>query len=375
MSPRAFLILAVVTVLAVLGAVWALVDQQLSATEIRPAETPLFPQIAADADQVNKVTIKTRYYDVTLQHQGDSWVATQMGDYPAKTEPVAQLISGLASLRAYEPKTDNPDWYGQIDVGDPTTEEKSNGALVTAVSASGETLARVIIGKRSQSIGFNPLGGTFIRNPDNQQAWLAEGSVFVPNFLPDWFEGIVHVPGPDVRRITILEGEQIVFDTEKVDVTTGDYGLKSVDAKYGAPDSEANDNAIKSLAQGVVSTTFENARPRSDMTFAPDARTVRFVTADGVQIDVKLGQIDGETWVAYDVTGPDSGDGATKAAQIKERTANWAFKLPSYRVASLEKPVTDLIQAPEKPEEQPGAQAPAPGFLTPRPLIPALPGQ
>src|ERR687894_588176 len=74
--------------------------------------------------------------------------------------------------------------------------------LVPAYAADGAVLASVILGKASSSIGFNPLGGTFVREPDEAQSWLAEGQVTVPPYLSDWFDAIVHIPGPDIRRIT-----------------------------------------------------------------------------------------------------------------------------------------------------------------------------
>lgn len=370
MTPRAFLTLAAATALAVAGAGWALVSEHFASTAQGASEEPLFPSLVQRGDDVSRVEVENRGYKLVLEKRGENWVAIGLGDYPAKAEPVAQVISGLARLRAYEPKTDNPEWYKEIDVTDVGPE--SNATLVTAIAANGDTLASVLLGKESRSIGFNPLGGTFIRQPGEAQAWLAEGAVFVPRFLQNWFDQIVHVPGPDIRRITVLEGDKVVFDSEKSDPSTGEYALLAVDEKYGPAGSTANSNNIKNMAQGIVSTSFDNARALDTVTFAPDARTVRFKTADEMELEVRLGTADGQTWVAYRATAPDGSAGATKAKEISDRTQNWAFLLPSYRVASLERPVPDLVVLPEKPAEQPLL---GPGGVTDpsRVVVPGLP--
>jgi hypothetical protein len=371
MSFRAFIVLAAVTLVAVAGAAWAVVAEHFASSGQDLAEAPLFPALADNAGAVERVAIKAPNYELTVERRGDEWVASELGDYPTKAGPVAQLVAGLASMRTFEAKTDNPDWYKDIAVQDPG--EDSEGVLITATGAGGEELANIIIGARSQSIGFNPRGGTFVREPGEAQAILAEGGVFIPNFIQDWFNAIVHIPGPQVRQVTVLEGDTVVFDAEKVDPTTGDYELVSVDEKYAEPGSLANDNAIKSMSQGIVSTTFENARPRDSVTFAPDARTVRFRMEDELQIELKLAKVEDETWVTYTATAPEGSEGATRAEQITSRTGNWAFRLPSYRVAVLEKPITELVEAPPEPDPE---EAPAdPRFLTNQPLMPMLPGQ
>ena len=374
MSPRAFLTLAVLTVVAVIGAAWVLLAEQRASTIVRPTDAPLFPALTERADEVQRIEIKNRNYDLTLERQGDIWVVPEMGNYPVRVTPVGLLVSGIASLKPYEAKTNNPEWYDEIEVGEPGPD--STATLVNAYAADGEVLANVIIGKASSSIGFNPLGGTFVREPDEAQAWLAEGQVTIPPYLSDWFDPVVHIPGPDIRRITILEGDAVVFDAEKTDIQTGDYELVSLDPKYTREEGlVAEDNAIKRVATGVVSTTFENVRPESDLARAPDARTVRFVTANQLQLEVRLGEINGETWVAYTATAPAGSEGEALAQQISDRTQGFAFKLPPYRTEPLLQPVSDLVEKPG------GEQPPMPGLgggpqimLPNQPLIPRLPG-
>ncbi len=377
MTPKAFLTLAILTGVAVVGAGVAVVAEQRASVVAKPGDEPMFPAVANDPGAVASLTIKGASYSLALAKQGNVWVASDMGNYPVKTGPVAQLVSGIAALKPFEAKTDDPALYPDIDVVEPA--EGNRATAVTAKNAAGQTVADLIVGKLSRSIGFNPLGGTFIRRPSEAQAWLAEGQIVLPNSMADWFDSIVHIPGPDITRVAVLEGDTLVFDAEKIDLTTGDYELRTLDAKYQREDGlVAADNAIKAVSTGVVSTTFESARPEADLVRGPDSRTIRFAVKDGMQLEVRLGEVNGETWVAYSATAPAGSDGEARAKTISDRTAGFAFKLPSYRITPLQRPVADLVEKPDADNQFPGAGPGAPqvpGVLMPgQTLIPRLPG-
>ncbi len=377
MTPRAFITVAALTGVAVIAAGWSLIQEQRATVIVRPTDDSMFPAIAADPNTIRTLEIRNRDYTLQLTREGDQWVAPAMGNYPVKTGPIGQMVAGLASLKPFEAKTDDPAFYAAIGVQDPAP---ANAAVaIVARDAAGATLADTVIGRQSRSIGFNPLGGTFIRRNGEAQTWLAEGVVVVPGLLSDWFDSVVHVPGPDVKRITILEGDTVVFDAEKVDLVVGRYELRTLDPKYATAEGlVAADNAIKGVGTGIVSTTFESARAESELVRGPDARTIRFTTRDDMVLEVRLGEIDGETWVAYSATAPAGSPAEARAKTISDRTAGYAFLLPSYRVTPLERQVADLVEVPATAQALPEG---VPNFATPgamplpgQTLIPRLPG-
>ena len=94
-------------------------------------------------------------------------------------------------------------------------------------------------------------------------------------------------------RVTILAGEKVVLDFRKPDPASADYALVALDESLGPPGSTANVEAIRGLAQVVVNVTFDDVRGREGLTVPSEARTVRFVTESGLQIDATLWRIRG----------------------------------------------------------------------------------
>jgi hypothetical protein len=109
------------------------------------------------------------------------------------------------------------------------------------------------------------------------------------------------------------------------------------------------------MSQAIVSTTFDDARPKDSVTIAPDARTVRYETRNGLRLDITLATADGGIWVIYNATAI-ADTAAAQAADIQARTANWAFKLPIGRVTTLSRDILQLVTVPIQPVTPIGPQ-------------------
>ena len=343
MTPKAFYTLAAVTGVALVATGAAIASQYGAYTVQRPTDASFFPALQADPGAVARLVVTTPRYNLELAKNGDGWVVASQGNYPVNSTQVMNLVDGLASLRPFEAKTANPALYPEVWVEEPGSEGAASSYL-SAENAAGEPLGSMIVGKISNSIGFNPLGGTFVRKPGEEQVWLAEGRVGIPLALTDWFQQIVHVSGPDLRRITVREGGEVVFEAAKVDIALGRYELVSVQNPGIEGDIIASDSNVKQMGQGVVSTTFDQARAASDVAFADTDRIVTFETAKGLTLSVQLHEQDGVVWAKYTATAPEGSEGVAQAAQITERTRDWAFKLPAYRLNPLRLAVASLVE-------------------------------
>jgi hypothetical protein len=351
MSPGAFLSLLVATVLAVIGAAIAIVSQQDLGARQRQGGVLLFPELNARIDDLHQLRVETTRYGLVLEQRAGDWVAVDRGDYPAVADTVAKVVASLAAMTVIDPKTDNPEWYQYIEVAGPAASPDPSGVRLIAASADGDTLVDAIIGKQSSSVGATQLGGTFVRPTDQAQALLAEGVVEVPLSVQGWFDELFHVPGPEVSRIAILEGDEIVLDAEKTDPETGDYELTYLSDSIGPAGSTANDDGIRGMSGAIVSVRFQDVRPVEELEIPADARTVRYVTQDGLQIDATLGQSDGEPWVSF-AASAENGAAAGQAEAINARAGNWAFKLPPERMRILSRDFSELVLQPgESPQE------------------------
>ena len=358
MTPRALLSLIVLTAVAIIGAIIVLVSEQIASAGDRGGGEQMFAAVESRRADLSQLTLTTARYELRLEFRDGRWVSIDRGDYPVRAEPVTQIIDAIAGLVTFEARTDDPALFPNVAVEGPTAPEPGaqlapaavdNPSMqIRAVANDGEVLADAIIGFASRSIGMRPRGGTFVRRTGENQVWLAEGTVIVPSFLPEWFDPLLSIPGPDVARVSIFSGPNLIFDAVKSDFATGNYDLAYLDAAYQRPNITTEDNAVRGMSQAIVSTTFDDARPKDSVTIAPDARTVRYETRTGLRLDITLVTADGSTWVLYNATAIQD-TAAAQAADIQARTGNWAFKLPVGRITTLTRDIAQLVVVPVQP--------------------------
>lgn len=359
MSPRGFVILLIVTLVALVGAIVAAVQPTMSGTD-SVAGAPMFPALGQSVPDASTVRVQTPQYTASWKWQDGVWVSPERGDYPARKGLVPELVSGLARMTKVEAKTSKPEWYQHIRVGDPAATPPTGVAHLTVTSANGEVFADAILGARSFSIAASHArGGTFVRKADEAQSWLVEGTASVPAELPDWFDALVDIPGPEIASVAVLVGDRTVFEARKADAAAGTYEVVSLDPAEGEGENVANDNTIRSLASAIVGMRMDDARAIDSVVPGENARTNRFTTTAGLQLDVTVFDVDGATWAIFKASAPEGSEAAAAAADINGRTGKWAFRLNASRATRLTQPVANLVQKPADP---------ALGGVTPIPL-------
>lgn len=365
MSPRSFMLLVGLAIVAVVVAVVLILMEDEPGFDNPEAGALMFPALdeilSEDPNQLTQLEIETPSYTITLELNGLEWVATSFGGYPVKIEPVVEIVTSLAAMTRVEPKTSNPDWYGFIGIADPSEAESIESIRISASTSDGEEAMNALFGFRSGSIGFTRYGGMFVRALSDEEAWLVEGVIEVPSFAQDWFESPVSIPGTAISSVAIYTGDTLEFRAEKVNFDTADYELTFLSEAFGPEGTMADDSQIRSLTQGIVSTIIEDARPIDSLDFSDADRTVRFETRTGLTLDIRLVEADGALWLAYEATAEPGSEAEALATQITRGTDRWALQVPTYRTDALNRPIEQLITLPEPPPEQPAL--PAGGLL------------
>ncbi len=374
MSPRGFVILLAVTILAVVGAVFAAVQPTLSGADPVTGEQ-MFPALGQRLADAGTVTVTTPQYTATWARRDGVWVSPERGDYPARASLVSDLVLNLARLTRVEARTAKPDWYQYIRVGDPTATPPTGVAHVTVTSTGGEVLADAILGARSFGIAASHgRGGSFVRAANDAQSWLVEGIAPVPADMPEWFDALLDIPGPQIAAVTILEGGSKLFEANKTDPVNGIYTLAYADPAQVAADVVANNNTIRSMTSALVGLRVSDVRARDSLVPGTAARTDSFTTISGLQLDVTLVEADGGTWALFDASAPAGGEAAALAADITGRTAGWAFRLDASRATRLGQELANLVQPPAAPAADGAGAAPGelPFFVQPGSDLPGL---
>ena len=315
MSPKAFLVLAAVTVVTTVAAVFAILGQP-AVTTLRYVDQPAFPALRENPDAVGRITLTAPAGTITLVREtGDRWAALERYGYPVDRKRVRDLVVALADMRLIERKTAQPERYGRLQVEAPDA-EKAQSRLVRLETADGKVLAEAIIGKERYRLTGTEPTGTYLRRPDEAQSWLASGGVQIEHEVARWLDGeIVQLDPAAIRRIEIERA--------------GEPGYAAERSKPGDPlqlaglaEGEAlkQDADLNHLTGALSSVRLDDVKPRDQLSWPAQQHTARIDTFDGVELTVHLAQIDDQYWATFD---------ARKGAPAQEGGAAPAQRRPS----------------------------------------------
>jgi len=348
MTPKSFLTLTGVTVLGVIAAASTVVYESRVSSRTIVVDEPLFPALVERANEVSHVTYRTPWEDATVALVDGVWVFVNKNNYPVQTGNVRNLVAAVASLRRLEPKTDDPEKYHRLAVEDVKSEGAASRELVMT-TADGTVLAAVIIGRMSDVMRFDPLGGTYIREVGESQSWLVRGNIALPPTPLDLMRRqVVHIPGPHIRELEIFEGGESVLHVEKFkdDADVMRYSLIPPNEEI-----RAADGAVKQLASAVVSFNFEDVVLASEIDFPAEARQIAFRTFKGMEVTVRVTEVaDKEAWVVFDVVVEEGAEDAERAAKIRTATEGWAFLLPTHKRSTITRDLATLTEPIPDPD-------------------------
>jgi Domain of unknown function (DUF4340) len=309
MSPKVFLGLAAITVITTVAAVVAVLSQP-AVTTLRFVDEPAFPALRDNPDAVAKITLTTPEGMITLVREtGDRWSALERYGYPVDRKRVRDLVVALADMRLIERKTAQPQRYDRLQV-EPPDAEQAQSKLVRLEAADGKVLAEAIIGKQRYRLTGTEPSGTYLRRPDEAQSWLASGGVQIEQAVAEWLEDeIVDVDPAAIRRIVIERAGEpgYVAARDKPDQDLRIVGL----AKDEALKEDAD---LGQLAGALSNVAFEDVKPRDQLTWPAQQHTARIQTFDGVELTVRLAQIDEAYWATFDARAVAPTRGAAPAA-------------------------------------------------------------
>ncbi len=378
MSPKVFLGLLVITLIASVAAA-VTVLQQPAATAVRYGEEPAFPALRANPDAVAKIVLTTPEGTFTLVREtGDRWSAAERFGYTVDRQRVRDLVVALADMRLIEAKTRMPERYSRIEVEDLDAKD-AKSRLLRLESEDGKVLAEALIGKQHHGLTGSQSAGTYLRRPGEAQAWLASGGVQIEPQVVDWLDRqVVDLGADSIRRVEIRPegGEAYVVERAAA-------GAPLLLQNLAAGETAKKADDLLPLASAFAGVSFDDVKRRSELDWPNAHHTAVAATFDGVELTVQLAKIDGQPWAIFDAreveaaapaaasedqtTGaPAAGGGAAAAPEgagasaaagasepetpalaagdLNERVAGWAYKLPSYVFDRMTKPRSEWLE-------------------------------
>lgn len=357
-------ILAGATLALVLLTVWAVRDAGRHGG-YAAREAPLFPQLPEQAASVRRIEILSSSGRVTLHGKDADWRVAEKHDFPASASKVRALLADLAGLTLLEPRTADPERHAALDLTAPE-EPGARGVLVRVLGEGDAVLAQVLLGKPRAAAGQGPRQ-LYLRLPDDNQTWLAQGKADVQRTPQLWLrEEVMDLPQDQVRRVRVEHPKQAPLLLTRA-APGDDFALQAVPA-----DRQPRVAGVAAPAYGLQHLPLQNVF-RSDEVAGDwgDAVQVTFETFDGLSVTASVLQLRGvphvrlAAMVAADATAKQRQAVAARAGQINRELADWVFVVPPHTAASFTPQLEDLLE-PLATDEGASADSRRP---------PALPGR
>ena len=367
MSNRRLLLLSFITLIIIVAAVISNKDRAPQ-TVIESAD--LFPGLKDQINDVAQISIESATTSLNMKKQGENWLITEAGDYPARFDKIKQTVLSLADMKILSAKTSNPALFSELGVED-TTAEKSSSNLLTLKDAGGKSLAAVIVGNLHTSDTAGDTG-VYLRKSGGNETWLTSGVLQVSSDVIEWIEqNLVNIaddrimdtriehPDDSVLAISRLKGE------EDFTVTEIPEGKESRSAYF-----------INQTGTILSNLTVENVKAREGFVFPDTATKTTVRTYEGLIASITTANIEGANYIALDFTvdeslmtattaaaTPDKPEQETivigtpekkaetapidvrkEAAELNSKVTRWVYTIPSSKYALLVKKVTDVTQ-------------------------------
>lgn len=305
----------------------------------------LLPGLRAALNDIDRVAITGPGETpvATLRLAGERWVVGERGDYPADVTTLRPLLIALAEAQIIEETTANPALHARLGVQDLDAPEADG--LRIDLSRGSTPVAGVLLGDSPAD------GQVYARRSGEARSYLVAAALDPGRDTRDWLlPEIMNVPADRVATVTITHPDGAVLRLAR----DGDDGFGFTVANL----PEGRTLKFASVADGIAgvlaSLALDDVTPAAGLSLAADDLTLaRYETTEGLAVEARAYQVpDGlrVTFIAEAMGDPAAEDVAAilrEAAAINERTAGWAYTLPTFKSEQLVKRLEDLLAPAE----------------------------
>jgi len=351
MTQKQTTILGLVTLVAVLAAVWLVLGEAPSGPNAELRGRALFPNLADRLDRVHEVHIAGAGSAVTLSRSDEGWRIEQKSGYRAAPAQVRELFIALLESEIRQVKTDNPALYDRIGLGEEAT-------TLELRDEAGEGVLSLDVGQRQyRREDFL----TFVRPREEQTTYLVDSLPELRAEPSEWLsDTILEVERPRIASVTIERP-----DAPTMEVSRAAPEDEFVLADIGEDEQYIGFRPAGQLATAASTLRIDDVRPAGEIDLGAAEETVRLATFDGLTVTMRLfdtGDETGDAWVTLEASytppseteGPEQmpeapADGVQEAEEIQTRSEGWLFRIPSSKVGAITRSREELVEP--KPAE------------------------
>jgi Domain of unknown function (DUF4340) len=353
MRPRTLLALVVVGVLAVVGGWYFGTAEKPSGQHTYSSGKLMFPDLAPRLQEAARIEITHQDKTTALARYGDVWGLADRGGYVVQGSKLRGMLTALTELRLVEPRTTDPAQFGRLGLEDPNGKEGTSD-LLRVLDASGKPIVALIVGHRRVRTQGNVPEQDYVRRPDDNQTWLAEGSLQVDADPQQWLDrDIMNIDHARIATVAVTHGDETMELARD--------GQKLV-LKSPAEHPPLDDYKLDDIDRGLELLTFQDVQADKDPVGDKVGQSV-YTTGDGLAVTVTVFKGDKDIWARFSAApapGQDPGDKAKgEANKLNARLAGWTYQLGSWKQKALVPSLDDLKSpAPEKPAASAPDEAP-----------------
>lgn len=315
----------------------------------------MFPDLAPRLQDAGRIEIVHQGKTTAIVKHGDTWGLVDRGGYVVQAGKLRGMLTALTELRLLEPRTTEPSEFTRLGLEDPN-DKGGNSNLLSVSDAAGKSIVAVIVGHRRVRVQGNVPEQVYVRLPDSNQTWLAEGSLQVDADPQLWLDrDIMNIDHSRIASIAVTNGDaklNLVRDGQKLTM------------KEPADHPPLDDYKLDDVDRGLELLTFQDVQTDKDAVGDKVGESV-YTRDDGLAVTATVFKGGKDIWVRFAAAGSDQSK--AEADKLNAKLAGWTFQLGEWKQKALA-PTLDDLKAP--PPEKPPANADAPAASTSEPAKP-----
>lgn len=355
MKNKTLITVAAITLVLIVLTISLVSEKKQERIEQDVSGQPFLPLLKKDINAAAMIELEQQGNTITLVRDGDIWSEKERSGYPVDFAKIRQTLIALSDLKTIEPKTKKPENFEQLGVKGPDAVNISK--QVTVKDADGVVLASFIVGNaRPGGMGKQEF---YLRKTSEEQAWLVEGQISLPNRPVDWLEkSIVDIKQADIKQVTIIQPDkkQLVIARESRDD-------KEFKVKGLGKDKSPKPGMLDNITSALGNLTLEDVVSQEGFKFDPkNTVTSRFETFDGLIVTASVMEKDGKNYTQFEASfdkdvaadqqpAEDNttenfnvvGDAAQRAAELNRKFHSWVYVIPESKANYLKTKRKDVI--------------------------------
>lgn len=342
MKTRTLIILVVLGIFAVAGGWYFGTAQEPSEQQSYNGGKLMFPDLAPKLENAAQIEVVHQGKTTAIAKHDGTWRLADRNGYAVQPTKLRSMMTALTELRLVEPRTKDPTEFSRLGLEDPNGKTAESN-LLRVLDASGKPIVALIVGHRRVRTQGNVPEQVFVRQPDDNQTWLAEGSLQVDADPQLWLDrDIMNIDHTRIATVAVTagndtldfarDGEKLVLKSPTDHPPLDEYKLDDVD-------------------RGLELLTFEDVQTDKDPVGDEIGQSV-YTTSDGLAVTATLFKGAKDVWARFAASGKDKTK--DEADKLNAKLAGWTYELGAWKQKALV-PTLDELKAPPpaKPAETP----------------------